>query len=204
MGLLMLAGITCLIRSWTSLAVATSAPFFLYYLYWFFLPESPRWLLAKGRFEEASKILEKLAEVNKKELPPSFKQQLKQRMLCRRTLSEEEAFNKTPQCTSLFATPNMRLKTIVITLSWFANETVYVGLSYYSPSLGSNEYMSFFLSSAIEIPSYLTCWLIMDRWGRRWPLCLCMIICGCCCVITILLPEGKSVVTSRVTCNTNF
>jgi hypothetical protein len=38
-----------------------------------FLPESPRWLLAKGRLEEGSKILETLARVNKNELPPTFK-----------------------------------------------------------------------------------------------------------------------------------
>lgn len=41
------------------------------------LPESPRWLLAKGRLEEASKILETLARVNKKEMPEAFKLKLK-------------------------------------------------------------------------------------------------------------------------------
>lgn len=99
-------------------------------------------------------------------------------------------------------TPNMRLKTLLITLNWFANETVYLGLSYYGPSLGDSEhlrleflnefikikrsktgrinslrpiYSSFFLSSMVEIPSYLCCWFVMDKWGRRWPMCLLMI-----------------------------
>lgn len=72
-------------------------------------------------------------------------------------------------------TPNMRLKTLLITLNWFANETVYLGLSYYGPSLGNNQYLSFFLSSLVEIPSYLCCWFVMDKWGRRWPMCLLMI-----------------------------
>jgi hypothetical protein len=34
-------------------------------------------LLAKGRFAEGSQILETLARINKKELPPSFKLRLK-------------------------------------------------------------------------------------------------------------------------------
>ncbi|EFA04375.1 Organic cation transporter protein-like Protein [Tribolium castaneum] len=191
LGLLILSGVAYLIRDWVYFALSTSLPFILYYFYWFFLPESPRWLLAKGRFEEASRILETLARVNNHELPPSFKQQLKQKMLGTRSLSEEESYKKTPHCTELCATPNMRLKTVLITLNWFANEVVYVGLSYYGPSLGSNEYMSFFLSSAIEIPSYFICWLVMDRWGRRWPLCLCMIISGICCITTFLLPEDS-------------
>lgn len=187
----MLAGITYLVRDWVTLALVTSLPFISYYFYWFVLPESPRWLLAKGRFEEASTILETLARINKKELPSSFKQQLKQKVLNKRSLSEEEKYRKNPKCTELCFTPNMRLKTILITLNWFANEVVYVGLSYYGPSMGSNEYMSFFLSSAIEIPSYFICWLVMDRWGRRWPLCLCMIISGICCITTFFLPDGN-------------
>lgn len=68
---------------------------------------------------------------------------------------------------------------------------VYVGLSYYGPVLGSNEYLSFFLSSVIEIPSCLFCWFIMDRWGRRWPLTLSMLLSGISCIITVLLPEGN-------------
>lgn len=189
-GLMMLAGITYLIRDWVHLTLATSVPFLLYYFYWFFLPESPRWLLSKGRFEEASKILETLARVNGKEIPSSFKQQLKQHTLYKRSKSEENLMRRNPGLRDLCRTPNMRLKTVLITFSWFVNEMVYVGLSYYGPSLGSNQYLSFFLSSAVEIPSYIACWFIMDKWGRRWPLCLSMVISGISCIGTMLVPSG--------------
>lgn len=185
-GLMSLAGITYLIRNWVHLTLATSMPFLLYIFYWFFLPESPRWLLAKGMFEEALNILEVLAKTNGKELPSSLRQQLKQRMM---HVKSKEA-NECPDIFILCRTPNMRLKTILITLNWFANTTVYIGLSYYGPALGNNQYMSFLLSSAVEIPSYIMCWIIMDRWGRRWPLCLAMIISGISCIATMLLPTG--------------
>lgn len=188
---MMLALIAYLVKNWVYLCLCTSLPFILYYFYWFFLPESPRWLLSKGKYKEALKILETLARINNKPLPNHYKEQIKERTAYKRTSSEEEALKRNPGWSDLCGTPNMRLKTTLITFNWFANEMVYVGLSYYGPSLGSNEYLSFFLSSAVEIPSYIVCWLIMDRWGRRWPLCFCMVVSGCCCVATVLV-NGKS------------
>lgn len=81
---------------------------------------------------------------------------------------------------------------------------VYVGLSYYGPALGNNEYLSFFLSSVIEIPSSLLCWFVMDRWGRRWPLTLSMLLSGTSCIITVLLPEGISYSNESFSFYSNF
>jgi MFS family permease len=89
----------------------------------------------------------------------------------------------------------MRIKTLLITLNWFANETVYLGLSYYGPSLGNNPPLSFFLSSLVELPAYALCWFVMDRYGRRWPMCMLMILGGIFCVITVLLPENSETET---------
>ncbi|XP_071449485.1 carcinine transporter [Hetaerina americana] len=195
LGMIVLAGITYMVRNWVQLALVTSTPFLLYFGYWWFLPESPRWLLAKGRFEEASAILETLAQVNGTQLPAGFTQRLKQKMTIQRSQSEESRLKKGPGVMSLCRTPNMRLKTALITLNWFANEMVYVGLSYYGPSLGSDQYVSFLLSSLVEVPSYLACWFVMDRWGRRWPLCVCMVLSGVSSIVTVLLPEDAVTAT---------
>lgn len=72
----------------------------------------------------------------------------------------------------------MFLKTCLITLSWFTCQTVYIGLSMIGPSMGSNQYLSFFLSSLVELPSYLVCYVLIDRWGRRWPFCISLML-GC-------------------------
>ncbi|KAA0202784.1 hypothetical protein HAZT_HAZT010466 [Hyalella azteca] len=93
----------------------------------------------------------------------------------------------------LWATPNMRRKTLLIILVWFANETVYVGLSYYGPVMGDNEHLAFFLSCLVEVPSYLLCWVVMDRWGRRWILGVGMIVGGLCSVATVVTPAQSSV-----------
>lgn len=44
------------------------------------MPESPRWLLAKGKLEESLKVLEVMAKVNGKQLPNSFQIKLQERV----------------------------------------------------------------------------------------------------------------------------
>ncbi|PZC82436.1 hypothetical protein B5X24_HaOG210477 [Helicoverpa armigera] len=187
LGLILLSAVTYLLRDWRSLALATSVPFFFYYLYWFVLPESPRWLLMRERLEEANNVLKTIARVNGKELPEEYTNKLQKQVIEQKERGVTEA--KSVSVFALCRTPNMRLKTFLITLNWCASEMVYVGLSYYGPAIGDNQYMSFFLSSAVEIPSYLVCWVLMDRIGRRWPLCLSMVISGIFCIVTVLLPS---------------
>lgn len=92
----------------------------------------------------------------------------------------------------LFRSKNLRWKTIIITFLWFTNTSVYVGLSYYAPSLGGDEYLNFFLAGAVEFPTYLFLWPSMERLGRRWTLCISMIIGGTSCLATVLVQNGKT------------
>lgn len=80
-GLMALALVTVFVRDWFMLSLVTSVPFLLYFLYMFIMPESPRWLLAKGKLEDALKVLETMARVNGKEFPESFHSKLEERVL---------------------------------------------------------------------------------------------------------------------------
>lgn len=79
-GIMMLAGVTYLIRDWVQMSIATSAPFLVYFVYMLVMPESPRWLLAKGRLEEALEALEVMARINNKQLPNTFRLKLYERV----------------------------------------------------------------------------------------------------------------------------
>lgn len=92
-GLMMLAGVTYLIRDWVKLALYTSFPFLLYFFYILVMPESPRWLLAKGRTEEAFKILEIMAKINQKQLPRSFRKRLEEKVLMEKSKKNKKVVN---------------------------------------------------------------------------------------------------------------
>ncbi|KAK8396046.1 hypothetical protein O3P69_005262 [Scylla paramamosain] len=67
-GCMVLPGIAYLVRPWRQQQVAHAFLCFITLLYWL-LPESPRWLIFKGRHAEALGILKKAARINKRRLP---------------------------------------------------------------------------------------------------------------------------------------
>ena len=66
--------------------------------------------------------------------------------------------------------------------SRFINMLVYIGLSITTASLGWNVYLAFFFSGLVEIPADLMCLYIMEKWGRRIPLCCFMVLGGLACL----------------------
>uniref|UniRef100_A0A0L8FVM8 Major facilitator superfamily (MFS) profile domain-containing protein n=1 Tax=Octopus bimaculoides TaxID=37653 RepID=A0A0L8FVM8_OCTBM len=67
LGAMILAGVAYVFPKWQHLLYATIIPHILIFIVAFkYLPESPRWLLNKGRFTKAEKAFEKIARTNKK------------------------------------------------------------------------------------------------------------------------------------------
>ncbi|CAH1170002.1 unnamed protein product, partial [Phaedon cochleariae] len=180
LSLVSLSIIVWAIRDWRWMALTTTLPFLLLFLSWPLLPESPRWLLSQERYEEAEKILLQMARINGKNVPTDFLSKYKLKKV-------DQLKNRNYGVRDLFRSKNLRWKTIIITFLWFANTSVYVGLSYYAPSLGGDEFLNFFLAGAVELPTYLFLWPSMDRLGRRWTLCISMIIGGTSCLATFLV-----------------
>lgn len=99
----------------------------------FVIPESPRWLLCKGRTAEVAAIIRKVCVVNKRECPPNVEKLLKPPPL------DEQA---DAGCISLFRNAYLRLITVCFPCIWFTINLVYYGLILNMNSFGGNVYLN--------------------------------------------------------------
>ncbi|GAB6029096.1 hypothetical protein CHUAL_004879 [Chamberlinius hualienensis] len=192
--LILLSIVVYLVREWRQLVLATTVPFIAFFLYWWVLPESPRWLLAHEKFEETEKIIRTIAHVNRRTLRPDYFVTLKRKFQVESSMKGRDYndCNRNYHLIDLLRTPNMRRKTLIITAIWFAIGCGYFGLSYYAPLLSSDKYLNFLLASVAEVPTYIFLWPSMEYWGRRWTLWLSLMIAGVACVLTFLVPEDPA------------
>uniref|UniRef100_A0A8C2ZR70 Solute carrier family 22 member 21 n=1 Tax=Cyclopterus lumpus TaxID=8103 RepID=A0A8C2ZR70_CYCLU len=139
------------LRDWRKLVLGLSLPGFLFVPLWWFIPESPRWLLSQGRVEEAEAILRDAAKRNHIQ-PPAV-------IFCPSQVRSQKAHN----ICDLLRVRNIRW--ISLTL-WNTVSIAYFALSLNTANLHGNAYFNSFLSALVEMPAYVLSWA-MFRWCSR-------------------------------------
>ncbi|XP_037082089.1 organic cation transporter protein-like [Pollicipes pollicipes] len=179
-GFMSLAGIAYGLKPWMHLQLCIVIPAVLFFSFYFIIPESPRWLLSNGREEEARVIIEKICRTNDRPYKP--------------TMEVVDAVSKTDEETrvtilDLFKTPNLCRRTLNFYYNWFVNSFVYYGLSLNSGNLGGDTFINIFIGGAVEIPAYTLSIIVLLKGGRRWALCLSMVIGGVACLCTMIFEK---------------
>ncbi|XP_069135003.1 organic cation transporter protein-like isoform X1 [Argopecten irradians] len=173
LGMVILGGVGYAFKEWKSIQIACAAPSAFFLLYWWFIPESPRWLISQGRVDEANNIIQKAAKVNKVTIP--------EKILTTDSIEEPES----GRLWHLFTSRVLLIRTLIIFFNWCVVSMVYYGLSLNTGNLGGDFYINFLISGLVEFPAYTLCLLLLDRIGRRLLHSSCMIIGGIACIVTL-------------------
>ncbi|XP_046670845.1 organic cation transporter protein-like isoform X1 [Homalodisca vitripennis] len=182
-----MVGIAYYTRNWRLFQLAVSLPSILIITFIWLIPESPRWLMAVGRHEEALQILKSAAAANRNQLPDeiAFSKTEKQR------IQMEE---KKPTILDLLRTPNLRKRTLAMCFNWMACGLGFYGLAQYISTIGGNVFINVAISGMFVIPAMMVTLLTLDRFGRKATLIGGHILASISCFLIIFFPEvpGKS------------
>ncbi|XP_014800389.1 PREDICTED: solute carrier family 22 member 13 [Calidris pugnax] len=184
-GQIILAGLSYGIRNWRLLEIAGSAPIFAFFFYIWVIPESARWLVTKGRIEEAKKALQKAASVNKRTIPPELLEQLK-----------PETQTKSGSTLDLFRKKHLRNVTLIMSCAWFADSLVYYGLSLNVTGFGLDVYLTQLAFGAVELPARLSCIFLLQWFGRKKSQAVLLLLSGLMCLVVTSIPEDQPVATT--------
>ncbi|XP_019643559.1 PREDICTED: organic cation transporter protein-like [Branchiostoma belcheri] len=196
-GAMILAGIAFGVRDWRALQLAISLPNLLFIPFYWWCPESPRWLLSRDK-EKAKALIQKMAKMNRVDLPDHvFADDPTEADDTRTETDEKKKDGKEKEEThrsytflDILRTPNTRKRSLIIFFIWFTNNIVYYGIALNITDLSGSVYANSLLGAAVEVPAYLTLLFLQERFGRKLPVFAYLLLTGIGLIITAALPAG--------------
>ncbi|XP_027886163.1 solute carrier family 22 member 4 isoform X3 [Xiphophorus couchianus] len=183
LGYLAMPVVAFFLREWRMLLIAMAASGLIYIPLWWFIPESPRWLLTQGRAAEAEAILKDAAKLNKVEAPDAiFTQPEIEKIL----MMQDKKFN----ILILLKSCNIFSTALLSSSLWYVCSRIIllvspvlkicpelfgrmiVAMNYFAlilntSNLHGDPYLNCFLSAATEVPAYIVVLLLLRYSSRR-------------------------------------
>ncbi|XP_058396191.1 organic cation/carnitine transporter 2 isoform X1 [Diceros bicornis minor] len=169
------------IRDWRMLLLALTVPGVLCAILWWFIPESPRWLISQGRFEEAEVIIRRAAKINGIVAPSTIFDPSELEDLSAKKQQSHSILD-------LLRTRNIRIVTVMSIILWLTISVGYFGLSLDTPNLHGDVYVNCFLSAVVEVPAYVLAWLLLRYLPRRYSMATALFLGGGVLLFVQLVP----------------
>lgn len=152
-----------LIGSWKLIKAVSVLPLALFFLTWKMLPESPRWLVTKGKSSAAVKILRNIAETNSVQPPADLEQRIDK--MAKAQKGEAKGY------LSLFSSRTLGIRTVLCTITFTASAFVYYQMVINVSYMMGNTFINLFLLGLVEGPGNMIGVVLANKIGRRWTHC---------------------------------
>ncbi|XP_078058936.1 solute carrier family 22 member 6-A-like [Mustelus asterias] len=189
-GQLVLVGQAYAIQNWRWLQFAASVPYFIIFLYAWWIPESARWLILNDKEDMALKQLRRVAKLNGKEAEG---QKLTTEILKSSMGKELSRSKDSYTILDLFRTPIIFKITCCTMLVWFATGFAYYGMAIDLQGFGVDIYLIQVIFGAVDVPAMLVGFFTMSYVGRRFTQATFLILAGSIMLANTFIPKELQV-----------
>ncbi|OEL15651.1 Organic cation/carnitine transporter 2 [Dichanthelium oligosanthes] len=179
--------------SWRNMYLWTSVPSLCYSVLLYFLAqESPRWLLVRGRKQDAIETLQQIASLNGNSITSSFS------MLQACTMHVEDdgdaggAGGAFATLRTMWERPWALRRLAAIMTTSFGVGMVYYGMPLNVGSLGTNLYLSVTYNALAELPSAILSLAFIGTINRRSTVVALTAAAGVFSLMCVVIPEGSA------------
>ncbi|XP_068157095.1 organic cation transporter protein isoform X1 [Drosophila tropicalis] len=184
---MIISGLAYLTQDYQRLQLCIGLPGIFLCFLWFVVPESPRWLLVKGRIDEVRRIIESAAKFNGRQLPPDYQ------------LTPPTQESSSQDFTYLFRSSYLRRISICFLCIWFTMNLVYYGIILNMSSFGGNVYLNSALAGLVEVPAIAVAMYIITKVGKKWLFCATLICSGVACFCAAMTEGREDMLWLKIT-----
>lgn len=164
----MLLGVLAIILPhYRTFLIAIYTPALLTALYFWFIPESVRWLIASGHYDRALKILKRTAKQNNRQISEKSLEILRNCSNDAKKSNDNET-----ECLvvmSIFQHRILIVRLLLCSMCWVMTVFVFYGLSVNATKIAddNNKYITYITTMTAEFPAAIITFFLLKYIGRR-------------------------------------
>nr|AAY54642.1 IP12446p [Drosophila melanogaster]AAY55282.1 IP12746p [Drosophila melanogaster]AAY55323.1 IP12646p [Drosophila melanogaster] len=175
LGACLLPWLAYVISNWRHYAMVVALPIVFMILTSLLAPESPSWLMSVGKVDRCIEVMKEAAKANGKIISEEVWSEMRE---CYELKFANEQLGKQYTSLDLFKTfPRLVVLTILI-VTWMTVALAYDAHVRVVEILDTDIFITFSLSSLVEIPAGIVPMLLLDRIGRKPMMSAVMLLCA--------------------------
>nr|XP_029716263.1 LOW QUALITY PROTEIN: organic cation transporter protein [Aedes albopictus] len=199
-GMLILALAAYYIHPWRDLSLALTIPSFLLIIHLYFLVESPRWLLSKGRERRAYRMV--FGRKAPAELCDSAEQNQLSPEEVAAAVAKDVPTPKVPlgirirqsfsEFTKLYGTPTLCRRALICHFTWCVTSLCYYVTALNADNFDANRNVYVATTGSVDILAYIISMIVLAYYGRKSTSFCFFLYAGVCLLVVLAIPKENT------------
>ncbi|XP_053689888.1 organic cation transporter protein [Sabethes cyaneus] len=199
-GMLILALAAYYIDPWRDLSLALTIPSFLLVIHLYFLVESPRWLLSKGRERRAYRMVfgrkapQELCDSDRELSPEEVSAAAAKNVDAPKVPLGVRIRQTFSEFTKLYGTPKLCRRALICHFTWCVTSLCYYVTALNADNFAANRNVYVATTGSVDIVAYIISMIVLAYFGRKSTSFCFFLYAGICLLVVLAVPRESTTV----------